>query len=109
MKKLYVLLLSALTLISASSMAQINITNGSSTSCSDTLYDSGGNLGDYSNSEDLEYTISPTNADSVVLFISSFDLATGDTLFIYDGANSSAALLFALDSTSTPPATVTSS
>ncbi len=63
-------------------------TNCATSPCSDTIYDSGGPGFDYYDNEDYCFTIAPTNAISVSLNFSSFDLQSGcDSLWIYDGPN----------------------
>ncbi|MBU2939714.1 T9SS type A sorting domain-containing protein [Lacinutrix sp. C3R15] len=58
-------------------------------SCGETFYDSGGAGGDYSNNENETTIISPTNSgDTVTTTFTVFNLATGDTLEIFDGATS---------------------
>ena len=96
-------LLSAL-LIATFSMgdlnAQVNISNGSTTVCLDSLYDTGGQTGPYGNNENFEFTISPTNAYSVTLDIDSINIGTGDTLRIYDGTSSTDPLIYEFNDTS---------
>ncbi|MDQ3192773.1 MAG: glycosyl hydrolase family 18 protein [Bacteroidota bacterium] len=60
-------------------------TDCSIVACNDTIYDMGGPLGDYYNSEDFTYIISPSGASQINLNFSSFSLGTGDTLKIYNG------------------------
>ena len=62
--------------------------------CSGNIYDSGGPSSAYSGNEDYIYAISPTNASSVTINFSSFDLETNfDSLYIYDGNSINAPLL----------------
>ncbi|HET6245709.1 MAG: T9SS type A sorting domain-containing protein [Bacteroidetes bacterium] len=60
-------------------------TNCSVISCTDTIYDMGGPMGDYYNDENFTFVISPTGATQVNMNFSSFNLGTGDTLKIYNG------------------------
>jgi hypothetical protein len=70
---------------------------GSITTCSGILYDSGGAEGDYSSSEDYTITIISANADSYVrLFFEEFDLGPvfySDSLIIYDGSTTESPVL----------------
>jgi hypothetical protein len=78
------------------------------TTCSGTLYDSGGATGDYGNSESFTKTITPATAGAYVqlAFTATFALETCcDYLRIYDGANASAPLIGEYRATS--PGTVT--
>ncbi len=52
------------------------------------IYDSGDNIGNYSNSENCEFTISVPCVHKVVLTFKSFNFANGDVLRIYDGKDS---------------------
>ncbi len=76
-----------------SSQAQdINMQNGTVTTCSGTFYDSGGPDGDYNSNENFVYTICPDdpNLISVIEFI-DFETPGGtDILNIYDGDDTSA-------------------
>ena len=57
--------------------------------CGDTFYDSGGAAGNYSNNENETTIIAPINAgDAVTTTFTSFNLASGDTLEVFDGATS---------------------
>jgi N-acetyl-anhydromuramyl-L-alanine amidase AmpD len=79
------------------------------TTATGTLYDSGGNAGNYSDDERITWTIQPTNATSVTLNFSAFATEnTWDYLFIYDGANTAAPLIGYYTGT-TSPGTITSS
>lgn len=71
--------------------------------CSGNIYDSGGPSGVYGGNEDYTYTIAPGNASSVTMNFSSLDLEAGyDSLFIYDGASTTAPLLGAYTGTTNP-------
>ena len=61
--------------------------------CTGTFYDSGGPAGFYGDNED--YTVTFCSDDGSYLFIdfSIFEVRTGDTLWIYDGPDSSAPLI----------------
>ena len=72
--------------------------------CSDTLYDTGGNFGNYRNDEAFFYTIAPTGASSVSLNFLAFGLEVGyDSLWIYDGTSTSDPLLGGYSGTTLPP------
>jgi hypothetical protein len=77
-------------------------------SCSGTIFDSGGPSGTYSGNEDYTYTIAPSNASSVTLNFSAFDLeANFDSLYIYDGPTENDPVIGAYTGTGSP-GTVTS-
>lgn len=64
------------------------ITNGNTTNCTGTLYDSGGLNGEYTNNEDRVYTIS-TNEPNTIIDFRLLEFASQhdyDTLWVYDGA-----------------------
>jgi spore germination protein YaaH len=61
--------------------------------CVDTIYDMGGPDRNYYNNENYSYTIKPENASTVKLTFQSFNLETKDTLWLYDGMNTSATLI----------------
>ncbi|MFC2111047.1 C25 family cysteine peptidase [Bacteroidota bacterium] len=72
------------------------------TACSGRLYDNGGES-DYSNNTDGSVTLSPFGASSVTLNFNSFSFESGyDYLKIYDGANTSSALIGSYDGSSLP-------
>ena len=73
---------------------QINITSGSAQSCSGVIEDSGGPNGEYSNGENITFTICPDVPGNVIyLTWFVFDLSTqgpqADALTIYDGDQAS--------------------
>jgi spore germination protein YaaH len=77
--------------------------------CSDTIYDMGGPSLSYFNNENYTYTISPSSATSFSLKFTSFNTeANYDTLKIYDGTNTSSALIGNYHG-STSPGTINSS
>ncbi len=90
MKKLYAIFTTSLLLLAAQSMYAVhNMSNDSITSCADTLYDSGGPGGganEYSANEDLTFKITVALNNTITLTnMTSIDIATDDTLYIYDG------------------------
>jgi N-acetyl-anhydromuramyl-L-alanine amidase AmpD len=79
------------------------------TSLNGTLYDSGGQNGDYTNDERKLYLISPTNASSLSITFTSFNLETNwDYLYIYDGSTTTSPLIGRYTGTS-GPGTITAS
>ena len=61
------------------------------TTCSGTIYDSGGPNGNYSNSENYTRTIYPgTQGNVVKMTFISFDTESADHLYVYDGTSTSA-------------------
>ena len=72
-------------------------------SCSGNIEDSGGPSGVYSGNEDYTYVIAPTNAATVTINFSAFDLeANYDSLYIYDGNSINAPLLGAYTGLNSP-------
>ena len=71
--------------------------------CSGTFDDTGGPSNPYTGNEDYTYVITPTNAASVTMNFSSFDLEPNfDSLFIYNGASTAAPLIGAYTGTNSP-------
>jgi hypothetical protein len=71
-----------------------NPTIQSITTSSGTFYDSGNTTANYSDDERLIWVIEPSNATSVALNFTSFDLETDwDFLFLYDGNSIDAPLI----------------
>jgi hypothetical protein len=81
----------------------IIMTNGETiNTCSDTFLDSGG-LTNYSNNEDVTYTICPDTTDNYIsIDFTSFDIANGDLLYIYDGTSTSDDLIGQYNNNNTP-------
>lgn len=86
-----------------------NMTNGSVSTCSGTFYDNGG-TGDYSNSQNLTYTICPSTPGSyLTVNFTSFSLENSwDYLYIYDGSTTGAPLIGTYTGTGSPGAIVSS-
>ncbi|UPT72114.1 MAG: fibronectin type III domain-containing protein [Flavobacterium sp. JAD_PAG50586_2] len=73
--------------------------------CGGNYVDSGGTGGNYSNGVTESSLICPTtNADAVTITFTAFNLATGDTMTIYDGDTTGATLLGTFTGTTLPPA-----
>jgi hypothetical protein len=78
-------------------------TDCATVACSDTLYDMGGPVRNYYDSENYTTTISPTGATSVSLSFSQFDVEVNyDSLWIYNGANTTAPLIGVYTGTNSP-------
>src|SRR5690554_27606 len=77
--------------------------NGSTTTCSGTFYDSGGNGSNYGSSENNTFTICPDNGGMTNVDFTSFELENGwDFLTIYDGNSTSAPTLGSYTGTAGP-------
>jgi hypothetical protein len=77
------------------------------TAASGTFSDGSGS-GNYQNNSDCRWLIQPPNATSITLTFQSFNLLSGDFVYVYDGSTTSAPLLGTF-SGNTLPAPVTSS
>ena len=85
----------------------VNVTQGSSSLCAGTLYDSGGEFGDYQPNEDHTFVICPDQQSECISFtleyynleptLDPFSEGQGDQLYFYDGNSTNAPLLAALD------------
>src|SRR5690554_7719935 len=65
--------------------------NGSTTTCSGTFYDSGGNGSNYGSNENNTFTICPDNGGMTTVDYTSFELENGwDFVTIYDGSSTGA-------------------
>lgn len=74
--------------------ANINMSNGSSTTCNTTFYDNGGPNNDYANNQNLTYTICPGTAGSFVqVNFTAFNLQANDNLQIFNGPNTTSPLI----------------
>ncbi len=93
-----------------------NGTANTQTGCAGTIYDSGGSSGQYGSDEDAQVTIIPTGASTVDLSFVMFDIEAGssgsqcdyDYIEVYDGPNTSSALIGRYCNNNQPPATVSS-
>lgn len=83
-----------------------NMSNRIVSNWNGTLFDSGGQTGDYSNNEDFVFTISPKEVDQVTISFESWDVENRhDKLSIYDGPDISSPRLGSWSGTG--PGTVT--
>lgn len=70
------------------------LTTCATVNCSDTIYDGGGPTRDYYANESYTYTLAPTGASALTINFASFALENGhDSLFLYDGPNTSSPLI----------------
>ena len=84
--------------------------SSSSSNATDTLTDSGGSSGKYSNNESCDFLIQPSGAGTITLIFSAFQLENGyDFLTIYDGSTDSAPKLANKLTGNSTPENVTSS
>jgi hypothetical protein len=81
------------------------MSNQTITSCTGSLYDSGGPMNAYQNNEDYTLTIVPSAANnSVMISFSTFSLESNfDYLYIYDGNSTAAPLIGQYTGNSLPP------
>lgn len=94
MKNLILSCLSILFFTAIVSAQEIPMADGRLTVCTGSFTDSGGLTGDYSNSEDSVITFcSPFTTDDMQITFNSFNLASGDLLFVYDGEDTLAPLI----------------
>lgn len=83
--------------------ATINMSNGSSTTCNTAFYDNGGPNNDYTNNQNLTYTICPGTAGSFVqVDFTAFNLQNNDNLQIYNGPNTTSPLIGTYTGTISP-------
>lgn len=76
----------------AGTAQSINLHSGAESSCSGTLYDSGGSGANYGNNQNITFTLCPDQPGAaVILQFTQFALGAGDYLEIYDGNTSAAA------------------
>ncbi len=81
--------------IKINSAVCINISNGSSTTCSANFYDSGGPSGTYAVNENYVYTFFPNPGNQIQVAWNSFVSEAGfDFITIYDGAGTSSPVLY---------------
>jgi len=78
-------------------------TNQLQTSCTGTIYDSGGPSGNYQDNTNSIITIAPTGAATITLNFTQFDFEAGyDYLYVYDGPNITSPLIGQYDGTTLP-------
>lgn len=74
--------------------ANINMSNGSSTTCNTNFYDNGGPNNNYTNNQNLTYTICPSTPGSFVqVNFTAFNLQNNDNLQIFNGPNTTSPLI----------------
>ncbi len=79
------------------------------TSCTGTIYDSGGPTGNYTGNTSSTVTIAPPGASQVTIHFTQFDMEAGyDYLYVYDGPTTASPVIGSFTGT-TIPADVTSS
>lgn len=84
-------------------------TNYTATECVGKFTDTGGEHEVYAHNEDYTFTIAPVNATKISITFTAFDCeANYDTLWIYDGANTSAPLIGTYNGTNSPGTIVSS-
>ena len=88
-------------------LSNLLISNTTTSACSGTFYDTGGSGSNYTNNQDITYTICPsTPGAKVKLVFSSFSLENNyDFMYVYDG-NSTAAPSLGTYTGTTSPGTV---
>ncbi len=86
-----------------------NISFAQTNTCTGTIYDSGGAMGNYMNNENITETYCSDSGNEIKLTFTSFDIEENfDYLFIYDGADASAPLIGVYTNSSSPGAVVSS-
>ncbi|AFM03074.1 CUB domain protein [Bernardetia litoralis DSM 6794] len=90
--------------------AQVNMSNGSSTTCSSTFFDSGGAGGEYSSLENFTYTFTPATAGGKIrVTFSDFNIEDGwDFLEVFNGNSTAAGDLIGTYTGTTIPTSITS-
>ena len=74
--------------------ANINMSNGSSTTCNTNFYDNGGPNNNYTNNQNLTYTICPSTPGAFVqVNFTAFNLQNNDILQVYNGPNTTSPLI----------------
>jgi len=82
--------------------ALIMTNGGIANTCNDTFFDPSG-VNNYNNNENVVYTICPDTADTYInIDFTSFEVVTGDVLYIYDGDSTSDPLIGQYDSANIP-------
>jgi gliding motility-associated-like protein len=102
MKKYLFILIALLPIVIYSQSYTID-QGGSIATCSASLFDSGGNSGNYGNNENEVITFCSNNSTCVQVSFNSFNLDTSDYLYIYNGPNTASQLLAVLTGNNLPP------
>ncbi|MFN8712145.1 MAG: CUB domain-containing protein, partial [Bacteroidota bacterium] len=86
-----------------------NMSSGTVTACNGVFYDNGGAIGNYPNNENRVMTFTSSTGQYLKFDFNPnhFNMATGDSLFIYDGTSTSAPL-YAVFTGSVSPGSITS-
>jgi spore germination protein YaaH len=72
--------------------------------CSDTLYDTGGPMGNYANNENNKFTLTSPNGEKVRAEFLAFNLELNwDYMYVYDGPTTASPLLGTYTGTTIPP------
>ena len=104
-----VLLLTSMCFATYAQAQTYNMSNGTSTTCSGTFYDSGGPTGAYNNNENYTKSFCSCNGGTITVSFTSFNVENiYDFLYIYNGPNTTSPLV-GVYTGSTSPGTVTSS
>lgn len=83
---------------------------GSPDACSDSLFDTEGPYRNYENNQHYTETVRSKDGGPLLLSFSQLDLESGyDSLWIYDGADTTTPILYALSGNVLPSSTITSS
>lgn len=87
------------------------LSSGTVTLCEGQFFDSGGMFGDYQDNEDREMTFTSANGEYLQFdFIPNYiNISANDSLFIYDGASTSAPLYAILTGINSSPGSIVSS
>lgn len=87
------------------------MTSGTATVCEGLFFDSGGMFGNYQNNEDREMTFTSASGEYLQFDFNPnyMNINAGDSLFIYDGASTTAPLYAILTNTSDWPGIIVSS
>ncbi|WP_082960184.1 beta strand repeat-containing protein [Maribacter hydrothermalis] len=81
----------------------ISMTNGTTSNDCGLVFLDPGSFGDYGNNENVIHTLCPEpGTDYVSVTFTSFDVRSGDSLFIYDGSSTSASLIGQYDNNNIP-------
>jgi spore germination protein YaaH len=77
--------------------------------CADTLWDTGGPMGNYANNENYKFTIHSPNGEQIKAEFIAFNLeANYDYVYIYDGPSTASPLIGQYSGTTIPPVAISS-